>query len=215
MEQGGGVLGGRGQMLGRGRDALRPYGRGFSCPRPPNRTCTFPRIRLSTCAARRVTPAYRCSLRCWSSTRTRALSGGGHGAPLFNSVLLAIIRCCSHAAALPHVTGFPDPGVLRRLRHDPTPAAGVAPARLRAGHTAGRAAAGRFPRSLLFAMTEEVSSYTPTASPAPQIAVSGRAPVWPWDTARQGGGTIGYGPSTTAVRPIHQIRRVADDSRGF
>jgi hypothetical protein len=38
--------------LGRGQDALWPFGRRFSCPRPPNRTCPFPSIRLSTCGVR-------------------------------------------------------------------------------------------------------------------------------------------------------------------
>jgi hypothetical protein len=47
------------------------------------------------------------------------------------------------------VAGSPDLGVLRRLRHDPTPTAGVAPARRTTGCRAVRATSGRFPRSLM------------------------------------------------------------------
>ncbi len=47
LEEKVGGLGFERDVLGRGRDALRPFGRGSSRPRPPNRTCTFPRIRLS------------------------------------------------------------------------------------------------------------------------------------------------------------------------
>jgi hypothetical protein len=85
------------------------------------------------------------------------------------------------------VTGFPGPRVLRRLRHDPTPTADVAPARRPAGCGMVRATSGRFPRSLMFALTGPVPSYTPTASPTPHIAVSGKASDRPWDTDDQRG----------------------------
>lgn len=54
-----------------------------------------------------------CSLVCISSTRTREL-----GSSLFSEVSsgIAVPPSMFSAAALPHVTGFPGLGVLRRLR---------------------------------------------------------------------------------------------------
>jgi hypothetical protein len=95
--------------------------------------------------------AHWCSLVWIPSTRACASSneGVGCGAPVFTGDLLA---CQSHGceltAPLPHVAGSPDRRVLRGLRHAPTPSADGGPARRRAGRTAGRAASGRFPRSL-------------------------------------------------------------------
>ena len=50
-------------------------------------------------------------------------------------------ECCKSAASLRHVAGFPDLGLLRRLRPGPGPTADSEPART------GRAAPGWFPRS--------------------------------------------------------------------
>ena len=86
-------------------------------------------------------------------------------APLFNGLFATTSLAADHAAALPHVTSFPGLGVLRRLRHDPMPTAGVAPAHRPAGCRSGRAAPGRFPRSLMSVATGSAPSYTPAASP--------------------------------------------------
>src|SRR4051794_16966462 len=63
--------------------------------------------------------------------------------------LIAIGTTAYHAAVLPHAVSSPDLGVLRRLRHDPIPAAGVALAHRPAGNRQGRAVSDRFPRSLM------------------------------------------------------------------
>lgn len=93
------------------------------------------------------------------------LGQGVDGASLFNNVPPRQQSCCHHAVALPHVTGFPGLRVLRRLRHDLAPSAGVAPARRPAGGRTGRAMPDRFPRSLRISVTASVPSYTPAASP--------------------------------------------------
>src|SRR5215216_898839 len=95
--------------------------------------------------------AHWCSLVWIPSTRACASSreSVGGGAPVFTGDLLA---CQSHgcelAVPLPPVTGSPGRRVLRGLRHARMPSADGGPARRRAGRTAGRAAPGRFPRSL-------------------------------------------------------------------
>jgi hypothetical protein len=89
-----------------------------------------------------------CSLVWIPSTRASACSGVGHGASVFTSVLLAFQSLrCELAAALGHVAGFPDLGLLRRLRPTQAPTVDSGPARHRPGRPAGRAAPGRFPRS--------------------------------------------------------------------
>ena len=56
-------------------------------------------------------------------------------------------RRCQTAAALPHVTGSPGLGVLRRLRHAPAPSMSDAPAGRRPGRPHPPAVPERFPRS--------------------------------------------------------------------
>jgi hypothetical protein len=98
--------------------------------------------------------AHWCSLVWIPSTRACASSnkgkgGVGCGSSVFTGDLLA---CQSHgselAVPLPHVAGSPGRRALRRLRHAQMPSVGGRPACRRAGRTAGRAASGRFPRSL-------------------------------------------------------------------
>src|SRR5215218_3222658 len=95
--------------------------------------------------------AHWCSLVWIPSTRASAsLSESvGNGAPIFTGDLLA---CQSHgcelAVPLPHVTGSPGRRVLRGLRHARKPPADGGPARHPTGRGEGRAASGRFPRSL-------------------------------------------------------------------
>jgi hypothetical protein len=79
----------------------------------------------------------------------------------------------------------------------------------------GRAASGRFPRSLMFRLTGSASSYTPTASPGPHIAVLDRTSRRPSATGGESGAPISHKRSSTAARPIHRGQRAADDSRGF
>jgi hypothetical protein len=55
-----------------------------------------------------------------------------HGAPVFTSDLLPFLsRVDRLAASLRHVAGFPDPGLLRRLRHAPRPSVDDVPARMK------------------------------------------------------------------------------------
>jgi hypothetical protein len=78
----------------------------------------------------------------------------GHaGALLFNGDLPVTSRATDHTAALPHAHSFPVLGVLRRLRHDPAPSTGVASAPRPAGCRPAGATPGRFPRSLMSALT--------------------------------------------------------------
>jgi hypothetical protein len=63
--------------------------------------------------------------------------------------------------------------------------------------------------------TGSVPSFTPTASPEPQIAVLVRTSGRPPDTGDRRGAAIAYSCSSTAARPIHQGWRAADSSRGF
>ena len=65
-------------------------------------------------------------------------------APLFNDSSPPW-PAADHAAALPQVRGFPALGVLRRLRHDPMPTAGVTPAHHPAGCSGGQGGTGSFP----------------------------------------------------------------------
>jgi hypothetical protein len=54
-----------------------------------------------------------------------------HGAPVFTSDLLPFLsRVDRLAASLRHVAGFPDLGLLRRLRHAPGPSADDVPTRM-------------------------------------------------------------------------------------
>jgi hypothetical protein len=118
--------------------------------RPRCRATSSPPVHVSG----HMRVAHWCSLVWIPSTRACASSnesreGVGCGAPVFTGDLLA---CQSHgcelAVPLPQVAGSPGRRVLRRLRHAQMPSAGGGPARRRAGRTAGRAAPGRFPRSL-------------------------------------------------------------------
>jgi hypothetical protein len=83
------------------------------------------------------------------------------------------------------------------------------------GWEVGRAASGRFPRSLLFRSTGSVPSYTPTASPSPHIAVLDRTSRRPSASGDESEAPISHKRSSTAARPIHRSWRAADDSRGF
>ena len=71
-------------------------------------------------------PAQRCSLACHPSTRCSA-SFADSGAGVFTSDLPKGFSSHGPAAALPHVAGSPDLGVLRRLRHAPCASADSAP----------------------------------------------------------------------------------------
>ena len=51
----------------------------------------------------------------------------GHGAPMFISGLHGMYRCCEHAGALRHVTGFPGLGLPRPLRPLPLASGGDEP----------------------------------------------------------------------------------------
>ena len=78
----------------------------------------------------------------WSGSPVPAASphrDSGHGASVFTGDLLAFQSChCELAAPLRHVTGFPDLGLLRRLRPTPTPSADDGPSRRRPGWPVGR-----------------------------------------------------------------------------
>src|SRR5918994_1925725 len=65
-------------------------------------------------------------------------------APLFNDSSPPRLAA-DHAAALSHARSFPALGVLRRLRHDPMPTAGVTPAHHPAGCGVGEGGTGPLP----------------------------------------------------------------------
>ena len=120
----------------------------------------------------------------------------GHDASLFSSVLPVVPAVRKHAAVLPPVTGFPGLGVLRRLRHDPRPTAGVTPApQSGVAARSGEGGPGRFPRSQESAPTGSAPGYTPAVSPDQQIAVLGGASRLPMGS----GQTERDRPSVTAV----------------
>jgi hypothetical protein len=92
--------------------------------------------------------AHWCSLVCIRSTRASASTSVGHGAPMFTGDLLPCQPGrCQTAAALPHATGSPGLGVLRRLRHAPASSVDDEPARPPPGRWMTRARPTRFPRS--------------------------------------------------------------------
>ncbi len=136
------------------------------------------------------------------------------GASLFNNAPPRQQHHCYHAVALPHAAGFPDLEVLRRLRHDPAPSVSVAPAHRPAGCRTGRATPDRFPRSLRISTTASAPSSTPAASPRTAHRSLGPG-LRPLRSAVGEERPSDRALSSTAKRPIHQIRQAADDSRGF
>jgi hypothetical protein len=96
------------------------------------------------------------------------------------STAVVTTLAADHAAALPHARSFPALGVLRRLRHDPMPTAGVTPAHQPAGGGLGRAAPGRFPRSLMPVSTEVGVQLYPGG-----IAAGRTSQSWPGPPAAQ------------------------------
>ena len=71
---------------------------------------------------------HRCSLAWFRCTRATASRGVGHGAPAFTGDLQPIqCQSCGLAAALRHLAGFPDLGLLRRLRPSARPTADDGP----------------------------------------------------------------------------------------
>jgi hypothetical protein len=121
-----------------------------------------------------------------------------------------------HAAVLPHVASSPDLGVLLRLRHDPIPTAGVAPA-----HRPGRQPDGKGGTGPLPTFTDVRSDRC--RRPAiprrhrlgPHIAVLAQGLPPPKSHRRWERTSQTHGPPSTAKRSIHQIQQTADDSRGF
>ena len=92
--------------------------------------------------------AHWCSLVWIRRTRASASSRSGHGAPVFTGVLRIFqSHRCELTAFLRHAAGFPDLGLLRRLRPVPELSADDEPARRRPDWPEGRAARGPFPRS--------------------------------------------------------------------
>lgn len=144
--------------------SLKTIERGATPSTPAVRAPRFPRTR-SHATIRKAGSATRlnrssnrrspssvdhwCSLVWIPSTRVRASSRVGHGAPVFTDVLLAFHHNnCELAGSLRHVDGFPAPGLLRTLRPAAASSADGEPARRRPGWTEGRATPQRFPRSL-------------------------------------------------------------------
>ena len=153
--------------------------------------------------------AHRCSFNWCSSTRRDASPKVGHdGAPLFNGDLLTTTLAADHAAALPHARGSPTPGVLRRLRHDPMPSAGVAPApgpgRLPVPVGRHRAASHvhwhPFRRG-------SAPSYTPVASPRAAHRSLGPGLPPPKSHRRRKRAGQNPRPAQHHTRPIRQIPR--------
>ena len=96
----------------------------------------------------RVVGSPWCSLVWIRRTRASASSRSGHGAPVFTGVLRIFqSHRCELTAFLRHAAGFPDLGLLRRLRPVPELSADDEPARRRPDWPEGRAARGPFPRS--------------------------------------------------------------------
>jgi hypothetical protein len=88
----------------------------------------------------------------WSAMTPSCLpSDGASTKPRANQFTGVLLACQSLgrglAAALGHVAGFPDLGLLRRLRPLPRPAADSGPARHRPGWPVGGATPRGFPRS--------------------------------------------------------------------
>ena len=104
--------------------------------------------------------AQRCSLVCISRTRT---CGARPFTPASSGI--AVPFCQSPAAALRHVAGFPDLGLLRRLRPVPARSAdgGPSPA-IRVGGAA-RGRTGTVPVFTDRRLTKEEPGCTPAASP--------------------------------------------------
>ena len=89
-----------------------------------------------------------CNLVWIRSTCDSTHSRSGHNTSVFTDDLLPFQYFHYElAAALGHVTGFPGPGLLRRLRHVPTCLADDEPTRHRPGWSANGTSPGRFPRS--------------------------------------------------------------------
>ena len=101
-----------------------------------------------------------------------------------------------HAAALPHARSFPALGVLRRLRHDPMPSAGVAPAHRPAGRRPVRATPDRFPRSLASVMTGTGAQLYPGG-----IATGRTSQSWPRPPAAEISPTTEAGRSKATTCP--------------
>jgi hypothetical protein len=80
------------------------------------------------------------------------------------------------------VDGFPALGLLRRLRPTRRPSADDEPARHQPGRLAGRAVAGRFPRSPRDRSTASAPSYSPAASPRVRRSPSSWPPGQPNDS---------------------------------
>jgi hypothetical protein len=124
--------------------------------------------------------AQRCSLVWIPSTRPSASVKADASSPVFTSALLAFQHSgCELAAALRHAAGFPDLGLLRRLRPARALPVDDAPAHPRPGRPGEREASGRFPRSLRDRSTGEVPGYAPAASPRLRRRPSARPPGRP------------------------------------
>src|SRR5262249_43303303 len=122
--------------------------------------------RLNRSSNRRLASpvAQRCSFVWIPSTRPFASTRLRLSAPVFTGGLLTFQSThCELAAALGHVIGFPDLGLLRRLRPAPMPSTDDEPSRRRPGWPVARGAPARFPRSPQIPSTGSAPSYAPAA----------------------------------------------------
>ena len=146
--------------------------------------------RLNRSSNRRLASpvAQRCSFVWIPSTRPFASTRLRLGASVFTGDLLTFQSFdCELAAALGHVIGFPDLGLLRRLRPAPMPSTDDEPSRRRPGwpvgreHRHGSHVHHRFPRQARRpAMPQRPSTSTPQTFPVttrPDLTLhSARAP---------------------------------------
>jgi hypothetical protein len=114
------------------------------------------------------------------------------------------------------VAGFPVLGVLRRLRHDPTPSAGRCACPPTDWLSVGEGDAGSLPAFTDVRCDGVGDQLSPRRHRSDRTSQS-----WPEPPAAHGIGTTeeegpsDIAPPSTAARSIHQVLQTVDDSRGF